>query len=155
VNRPLTQYLLQFFVRAFVVYLASATALAGEARAATLSQRDRVEPFNRILRDRLENLLPRLMRETGIDLWVVVNREYAEDPVFFTLVPQPEYAARRTTMLVFHDRGPELGVDRLSVGRYPFGEPYQAAWTGGDLTEQWGPCRGCSGSAIRSASAST
>jgi Xaa-Pro aminopeptidase len=77
------------------------------------------------------------MREVGIDLWVVINREYAEDPVFFTLVPQPEFAARRTTMLVFHDRGPELGLDLLSVNRYPFGEPYQAAWVGGDLTAQW------------------
>ncbi len=132
-----TQNPLQFLCRILVLCLASATALAGEAPAASLSQRERVEPFNRILHDRLENLLPRLMRETGIDLWVVVNREYAEDPVFFTLVPQPEYAARRTTMLVFHDRGPELGVALLSVGRYPFGEPYEAAWVGGDLTEQW------------------
>ncbi|MGH9464031.1 MAG: M24 family metallopeptidase [Thermoanaerobaculia bacterium] len=126
--------------------LTGAAALAQEtplvrgrigAPGAVLSQRGRVEPFNRILRDRLEHLLPRLMRETGIDLWVVINREVAEDPVFFTLVPQPEYAARRTTMLVFHDRGPEQGLDLLSVNRYPLSEPYQAAWVGGDLTEQW------------------
>jgi Xaa-Pro aminopeptidase len=128
---------LQFFAQILFLCFASATALAEEAPAAVLSQRERVEPFNRILRDRLENLLPLLMRETGIDLWVVINREYAEDPVFFTLVPQPEYAARRTTMLVFHDRGEEEGLDLLSVNRYPFGEPYQAAWVGGDLTEQW------------------
>ncbi len=108
-----------------------------EVPGAAVPQRARIEPFNRILRDRLENLLPRLMREAGIDLWVVINREYAEDPVFFTLVPQPEYAARRTTMLVFHDRGPELGVELLSVNRYPFGAPYESAWVGGDLTEQW------------------
>src|SRR3990170_2862310 len=70
---------------------------------AVLKQRDRVEPVNRMLRDRLDNLLPVLMRETGIDLWVVINREYAEDPVYLTLVPEPTFAARRTTMLVFFD----------------------------------------------------
>jgi hypothetical protein len=53
-----------------------------------------------MLKDRLENLLPALMRETGIDMWVVINREYAEDPVYLTLVPEPVFAARRTTMLV-------------------------------------------------------
>lgn len=102
-----------------------------------LAQRQRVEPVNRMLEERLELVLPRLMRETGIDLWLVLSREYAEDPVFFTLVPEPVFAARRTTMLVFHDRGPEAGVDRLTVNRYPYGDPYESAWEGGDLDAQW------------------
>ena len=42
-----------------------------------------------MLKDRLDNLLPALMRETGIDMWLVINREYAEDPVYLTLVPEP------------------------------------------------------------------
>jgi hypothetical protein len=104
---------------------------------AVLPQRQRVEPINRMLADRLENLLPRLMRETGIDCWLVLNREYAEDPVYLTLVPHPTFAARRTTMLLFHDRGEEKGVERLTVNRYPLGELYEAAWEGGDLDEQW------------------
>ena len=102
-----------------------------------LAQRDRVEPTNRILHQRLETLLPRLMREAAIDMWVVINREYAEDPVFFSLVPEPVYAARRTTMLVFFDRGDERGLERLSVNRYPYGQFYDAAWKGGNLEEQW------------------
>ena len=68
-----------------------------------LPQRDRVEPINRMLERRLDELLPRLMREADIDLWLVVNREYAEDPVYFSLVPEPVFAARRTTMLMFHE----------------------------------------------------
>lgn len=101
-----------------------------------LAPRERVEPENRMLTDRLQNLLPELMAETGFDMWLVLNREYAEDPVYFTLVPQPTFAARRTTMLVFHlqDDG---SVDRLTVNRYPLGAPYEAAWSGGDLDEQW------------------
>jgi len=57
--------------------------------------------------------------------------------VYFTLVPEPAFAARRTTMLLFHDRGPERGVERLTVSRYPLGTLYEAAWEGGDLDEQW------------------
>lgn len=101
-----------------------------------LAPRDRVEAENRMLADRLENLLPKLMAASGIDMWLVLNREYAEDPVYFTLVPQPTFAARRTTMLVFHLRD-EGTVDRLTVNRYPLGDPYEAAWEGGSLEEQW------------------
>jgi Xaa-Pro aminopeptidase len=104
--------------------------------AGALAQRERVEPINRILEQRLDELLPRLMREAGIDMWLVLNREYAEDPVYFSLVPEPVFAARRTTMLLFHDRGEE-GLERLTVSRYPLGELYEAAWEGGDLDEQW------------------
>ncbi|MEE4172721.1 MAG: M24 family metallopeptidase [Xanthomonadales bacterium] len=100
-----------------------------------LPWRARPDVENRILEDRLETLLPKLMEETDIDLWLVMAREYAEDPVYFTLVPQPTFAARRTTMLLFH-RGPD-GFKRLSVNRYPLGEPFETAWAGGNLDEQW------------------
>ena len=102
-----------------------------------LDQKARTEAVNAMLKDRLENLLPGLMRETGIDLWLIINREYAEDPVYLTLVPEPVFAARRTTMLLIHDRGPEKGVDRLTVSRYPMTGYYTAAWQGGNTTEQW------------------
>jgi hypothetical protein len=101
-----------------------------------LSTRERVEPENRMVRERLDTLLPRLMAEANLDMWLVINREYAEDPVYFTLVPQPSFAARRTTMLVFH-RQADGSVARLSVNRYPLGEPYSSAWAGGDLDAQW------------------
>ena len=104
---------------------------------AVLPQRARVEAVNERLQDRLEHLLPALMREAGLDMWVVLNREYNEDPIYLTLVPEPAFAARRTTMLVFHDRGPEVGMERLVVGRYPIGDLYEPVWEGGDLEEQW------------------
>lgn len=114
----------------------AAEGRAIEAPGAVLPLRARVEPTNRLLRHRLETLLPRLMAEAGIDLWLVINREYAEDPVYFTLVPQPTFAARRTTMLVFHRRD-DGTVERLTVNRYPLGELYESAWEGGDLDAQW------------------
>jgi hypothetical protein len=88
-----------------------------------LTSRERVGIENRILTERLEQLLPQLMAETQLDMWLVINREYSEDPVYFTLVPQPTFAARRTTMLVFY-RKADGSVERLSVNRYPFGAPY-------------------------------
>jgi hypothetical protein len=102
-----------------------------------LKERARVDAVNAMLKDRLENLLPTLMRESGIDMWVVINREYAEDPVYLTLVPEPVFAARRTTMLVFFDRGTEKGLERITVNRYPMRGYYEAAWEGGDLEAQW------------------
>jgi hypothetical protein len=107
------------------------------AQPAVLRERARPEAVNAILKDRLENLLPSLMRETGIDMWLVINREYAEDPVYLTLVPEPTFAARRTTMLLFFDRGEGKGVERLTVSRYPHRGFYEAAWQGGDLDAQW------------------
>jgi len=107
------------------------------ATPSVLPERDRPAVVNRILEDRLETLLPRLMRETDIDLWLVINREYNEDPVYLTLVPAPAFAARRTTMLVFHDGGPGKGVERLVVGRYPLGDLYDSTWEGGTSQEQW------------------
>ena len=103
---------------------------------ALLAPRERVAAENRILVERLDTLLPALMAETGIDLWLVLSREYAEDPVYFTLVPQPSFAARRTTLLAFH-RKRDGRVDRLVVNRYPLGEPYESVWSGGDLDAQW------------------
>ncbi len=117
--------------------LATLTLPLLAAPPAVLPERARPDAVNAMLKDRLDNLLPKLMRETGIDMWVIINREYAEDPVYLTIVPEPTFAARRTTMLVFFDRGPEKGVERLTVSRYPHRGFYDAAWEGGDLDAQW------------------
>ena len=106
------------------------------ATPGVLSQRAQADTINEILRGRLDNLLPKLMRECGIDMWLVINREYAEDPVYLTLVPEPVFAARRTTILMFHDRG-AAGVERLTVSRYGLGDFYESAWEGGSADQQW------------------
>ncbi|MGZ5441015.1 MAG: M24 family metallopeptidase [Thermoanaerobaculia bacterium] len=122
-------------MKRLILCLALAIPLLGQP--SVLPERARPAAVNAMLKDRLDNLLPALMRETGIDLWLVINREYAEDPVYLTLVPEPVFAARRTTMLVFFDRGAEKGVERLTVSRYPARGFYDAAWEGGDLDAQW------------------
>ncbi|MFT4515962.1 MAG: Xaa-Pro aminopeptidase [Planctomycetota bacterium] len=108
-----------------------------EKPPAVLSLRKQKAAINRLLQERLDTLLPRLMRETGLDMWIVINREYNEDPVYKTLVPAPVFAARRTTVLVFFDRGEEQGVERLTVSRYGLGGVYESAWDGGTADDQW------------------
>ncbi|HWC78159.1 MAG TPA: Xaa-Pro aminopeptidase, partial [Blastocatellia bacterium] len=68
------------------------------------------------LKLRLERVLPRLMRKHGVQMWLVICREYNEDPVFYSLVSPTVFAARRRTIYVFFDRGEEKGVERLALG---------------------------------------
>jgi Xaa-Pro aminopeptidase len=56
------------------------------------------------------------MRKHAVSMWIVTNREYNEDPVFLSLVSPSLFAARRRTILVFFDRGPEKGIERLALG---------------------------------------
>ncbi len=95
------------------------------------------------LRGRLEVVLPRLMREHGVAMWVIPMREYNEDPVFAGLVAPTTFAARRRTVYIFYDRGPEDGVERIAIGGTSQGDVYQALREGeqapdGQPREFWG-----------------
>lgn len=79
-----------------------------------LPERERAAVVNRWLEWRLNNIVPMLMRREGIDLWLVINREYNEDPVYLSMVSQPVMSARRLSILIFHDRGP-AGFKRLTA----------------------------------------
>ncbi|MFN9299199.1 MAG: M24 family metallopeptidase [Acidobacteriota bacterium] len=91
-------------------------ALLAAAPAALPSLREQAALQQSWLRHRLEHILPALMRQYGIDMWVISSREYNEDPVFFSLVSPTMFAARRRTIYVFFDRGPDKGVERLALG---------------------------------------
>jgi hypothetical protein len=77
------------------------------------------------LKTRLESVLPALMRKHGVAMWIVVCREYNEDPAFFSLVAPSVMAARRRTILVFNDLGEAKGVERLALGGGSSGGLYQ------------------------------
>ncbi len=97
----------------------AAIALAPLLRTQTLTPpplREQARLQQQWLSERLDRLLPALMRKHGIQMWVVMCREYNEDPVFLSMVSPTVFAARRRTILVFHDRGPEQGVERLALG---------------------------------------
>jgi Xaa-Pro aminopeptidase len=117
----------------FLVILGIAPAAAQEIANVQdykqiLPEKERALVVNEWLKWRLDNIIPRLMRREGIDMWLVINREYNEDPVYLSLVPEPTMSARRTSILIFHDRGPEKGVERLTGSFYGAGEWYKPAW---------------------------
>jgi len=93
------------------------------------------------IQQRFGRLLPDLMRRHGIDLWIVVSREYNDDPVFRSMAPLTTYASRRRTILVFHDLGPSHGVERLSVGRFDYDRLYTVRPTAND--GQWAGLERC------------
>lgn len=78
------------------------------------------------LKIRLERVLPKLMRENNVQMWVIPMREYNEDPVFSSLVSATTFAARRRTIYIFFDRGAEKGVERLALGGTSQGGLYVA-----------------------------
>ncbi len=88
--------------------------------------RDQAQLQQQWLEQRLDSVLPMLMREHGIEMWVVPMREYNEDPVFRALVSPMTFGARRRTIYVFHDRGPDEGVERLALGGSSQGGVYEA-----------------------------
>ncbi len=93
-----------------------------------LPERERARIMDDWLKWRLENILPGLMRREGIDLWLVMSQEPDPGPVFFTLLPATSLYVVRTSILMFHDRGKELGVERLSGGSSGIGDWYKATW---------------------------
>jgi len=102
-----------------------------------LSLRDRAKVENDILAERLETIIPPLMRKQGIDMWVLVAREYFEDPVVATMLDAESLHARRRTILVFFDPGQGKPIERLTVSRYGLGGLFQPAWDPEKQPDQW------------------
>jgi Xaa-Pro aminopeptidase len=87
------------------------------------------------LKERAETVLPMLMRREGIDMWILIAREYNEDPVLKTMLPSFWLSARRTTMLVIYDNGESL--ETLACARYDVGEVFKKAWDKDKEPDQW------------------
>jgi Xaa-Pro aminopeptidase len=104
---------------------------------AIASLREQARVQDEILEERLETLLPALMRKEGIDMWLIIASEYNEDPVAKTMLPSTWLAARRRTMLLFYDRGAQQGIDRLAVARYDVGKLIKGAWNPEEEPNQW------------------
>lgn len=127
--------------------LALALAVPGAAQTRPFGTlREQAERQQQWLEQRLTTALPALMRKYGIDMWVIPMREYNEDPTFTSLVSPTTFAARRRTIYVFFDRGPEKGVERIALGGTSQGGLYDAvrsaqkveAPVGGQQAELWG-----------------
>jgi Xaa-Pro aminopeptidase len=116
---------------------AIAPVVVGFSQSHILSQREQAEVVDQWLNEKLETVLPELMRREGIDMWFIVSREYNEDPVIRTLLPATWHAARRRTMLLVYDPGEGQDIETLAVARYDVGEAFKKAWDPESEPDQW------------------
>ncbi len=101
-----------------------------------LSMRQRTEAFNGCLRERLDSLVPVAMREAGIDMWLILCQEDNPDPLLATMMPMDTWWPI-LQILIFHDRGPDAGVERINLSMVDTKDLYLRPWTGRGETEQW------------------
>jgi Xaa-Pro aminopeptidase len=102
-----------------------------------LPMRERAELIDRWMEVRVESVLPMLMRRAGIDLWVIISREYNEDPVLRTFLPSTWQSARRRTILMIHDPGGDAPLETLAIARYDVGKTFRKAWDKELHGDQW------------------
>ena len=81
-----------------------------------------------ILKEKLENLVGPLMAECGIDVWLVLSKEYNEDPIFKKLVPSGFPTARRLTILVLHQKNGQLKTYSVSMPDHCLDDFYSPFW---------------------------
>jgi hypothetical protein len=59
-----------------------------------MSIRERAEYVLDITEKRFDRLLPGMMRETGLDMWIITGNEDAHDPLFWTMMPYKNWAPK-------------------------------------------------------------
>ncbi len=125
------------FIVSLFLFTLIAESSANDKLPVILSMRERAELRDRWLDARLEKVIPQIMRREGIDMWVIIAREYNEDPVFKSMAPSTWISARRRTILVFFDNGEGKPTDRLAVARYDIGRFFKSVWNKEKQPDQW------------------
>ncbi|MEM8939747.1 MAG: M24 family metallopeptidase [Bacteroidota bacterium] len=102
-----------------------------------LSMQDRAEVIDHWLEERVEKKLPEIMQRSEIDMWIVIAREYNEDPIIKTLLPATWQSARRTTMLIVYDPGDNKPLETFGMSRYNTGKLFKTVWNKEEQPDQW------------------
>ncbi|HXE77607.1 MAG TPA: M24 family metallopeptidase [Rhodanobacter sp.] len=102
-----------------------------------LPLRDRAKVVNDLLAERLETVVPKLMRDNHASMWIVMAREYFEEPVIATMLDAESMHARRRTILVFYNPGNNQPIERMTVSRYDLGDLFKSAWDPDKQPDQW------------------
>ena len=124
---------------AFIILFAGCSLIvqAQSQVPAILPLQQRAAVIDRLLADKVATVLPGLMRREGIAMWVIIAREYNEDPVIRTMLPGTWHAARRRTILVVYDPGEGRKIETLAVARYDVGSVFKKAWDKDRQPDQW------------------
>ena len=123
-----------------LTYLLIFTGLIAQAQSkipAILPLRKQAEVIDRLFEEKIKTVLPDLMAREGIDMWIVMAREYNEDPVIRTMLPAIWHAARRRTILVMYNPGDGRQIVTMAVARYNVGEVFEKSWDIEKQQNQW------------------
>jgi len=101
------------------------------------SMKERATIIDRWIEERVRTILPMLMQREKIDMWIIIAREYNEDPVIETMLPANWLAARRRTILVIYDPGNSQELETLAVARYDVGTVFKKSWDKEEQPIQW------------------
>ncbi len=124
----------------FCVFMVLSVSLPSNAQVQKewiLPIKERAEWIDDMLEYRLDSLLPSLMERTGLDMWILISREYNEDPVMKTILPSSWLSARRRTIMVFYkplDGGP---LEKIAIARYSVGRLLKGEWNIDVYPDQW------------------
>ena len=99
--------------------------------------------IDEITNDRIENLLPILMKKNNIDCWIITSREYNEDPIIKTLLPATAFAARRRTIMVFYFNPEKKMYKKYVIARYNSGKAFTPRWDMEKFPNQWDALKDC------------
>lgn len=102
-----------------------------------LTLREQADVIDQWMDERVQTVLPALMERTGIDMWVIIAREYNEDPVMKTMLPFTWESARRTTILVIYQPGKDKPLETYAMARYGVGKTFVKAWDQESQPDQW------------------
>jgi Xaa-Pro aminopeptidase len=119
----------------FLLFITVGSKLTAQKTLDILSEKQRAKVIDEILDKRFTTVLPQIMREEKIDMWVIISREYNEDPVMRTMLPAEWLSARRRSIFIFFDNGKT--VERAAIARYDVGNLLKGEWDLNTHPDQW------------------
>ncbi len=108
-----------------------------EIQGQILNQKERAERYDALLNERIHEVLPQLMDQHNMDMWLLISREYNEDPILRTMLPATWLNARRRTIILFYRDAERNIFDALAVARYGIGQTIESAWDKEKQPDQW------------------
>lgn len=121
------------YINVLVFFFSFSFGLEGQI----LSEKDRAARYDELLNERIHQVLPKLMEQSDIDMWVLISREYNEDPILRTMLPATWLNARRRTIILFYRDAQNNVFDALAVARYGIGQTIKSAWDKEKQPDQW------------------
>lgn len=101
-----------------------------------LPVRERARVVNAILQQRFDTILPAVMSETGIDMWLIICHEDNYDPIFKTITPWQVWAPI-LQMVLFYQPAAGAPVERINISLTNMMGLMDGQWHPHDDEDQW------------------